>query len=499
MGIGNLLLSSQSLFDPAWTEGNLYTIDWLTKNLGNFACMIISAVGFLIVIFSILKNAISGLYVVNPNFWDKVSDIKNQAVDVANSGISGAAGMVPGKGNAAAAKLGGFFTYILSAIPNVRALTDFEDGEIDKKQYFAKSIPLLIAQIFIGMLIFFGYPAQIANWIGSAGTEVLDIVLTNVDPIATIENLSTKVISADFATEGSDDPYEKAIYEASRSAWTDVVGRATDIEKGPRQELANKIEVWIMDTFNPYANTIGAVQGYRVSSDTSYVTTQPTVPSSYTAGDNGVYMSMASNGTITYRVWKDVSSFMTGSQMVGPTDYLTVSFTCTPAALETVNTISGEWYTSITGNIVKTNSGYRLDLSSDPIKYSQTAQDNCITGTPVGVSIEIKGADGNTTATVSGTMEISGTNLYIMVPSSTPEETVLAMKSNKLYVSFGFNTSSLKYYSISGTSRVEIPLTGIVINGGGTGLKLNNMATDESPLSSSSAVQEKLNSTTKAE
>ena len=54
----------------------------------------------------------------------------------------------------------------------------------------------------------------------------------------------------------------------------------------------------------------------------------------------------------------------------------------------------------------------------------------------------------------------------------------------------------MKYYSISGTSRVEIPLTGIVINGGGTGLKLNNMATEESPLSSSSAVQEKLNTTT---
>ncbi|MBR3600621.1 MAG: hypothetical protein IKL53_12225, partial [Lachnospiraceae bacterium] len=82
--------TSQNLFDKAWTEGNLYEIQPVVNVLGTFACWVISIVGFGIVIFSILKNAFSGLYVVNPAFWDKVSDVKAQAVTGAQKTIGDA-------------------------------------------------------------------------------------------------------------------------------------------------------------------------------------------------------------------------------------------------------------------------------------------------------------------------------------------------------------------------------------------------------------------------
>ena len=176
--------AGQDLFSKAWTEGNLYEIQGFVSKLGSFACMLISIVGFGIVIFSILKNAMSGLYVVNPTFWDRVDDIKQQAISGMQSTIQEAAGSVNGKGNYAAQKVGGIFTFLLGLIPNIKALTDFDDGvPVDKKQYFMKSIPLLIAQIFIGMMIFFGYPAKIAEWLGNGATYAIAAVIKNVDQI----------------------------------------------------------------------------------------------------------------------------------------------------------------------------------------------------------------------------------------------------------------------------------------------------------------------------
>ena len=137
--------AGKDLFSEAWTEGNLYTVNGIVEKLGAFACWVISIVGFGIVIFSILKNAMSGLYVVNPNFWDRVDEVKKQAV----GGVSGTIQEATGKtGNVAAQKLGGFLVFMLGLIPNIRALTDFDDGApVDKKQYFMHSIPLLVVQI----------------------------------------------------------------------------------------------------------------------------------------------------------------------------------------------------------------------------------------------------------------------------------------------------------------------------------------------------------------
>ena len=196
--------AGQDLFSKAWTEGNLYRIQGLVSKLGSFAGTVISIVGFGIVIFSILKNAMSGLYVVNPTFWDKVDDIKSQAIAGMQGTIGELAGSVRGNGNYAAQKVGGIFTFMLGLIPNIKALTDFDDGApVDKKQYFMKSIPLLIAQIFIGMMIFFGYPAKIAEWIGSGATYAVAAVINNVDPIEVVQGINQKFTIYNLSNDGS--------------------------------------------------------------------------------------------------------------------------------------------------------------------------------------------------------------------------------------------------------------------------------------------------------
>ena len=146
------MMLTGDLFAEDWTQGNLNSIPWLTNNLGKLACIVISAVGFGIVIFSILKNALSGLYVVNPKLFDKVDDVQ-KAIGLGDYAAEGALGGLTQK----VPKIGSILQSLLALIPNVKALTDFDGVDssvIDKKQYFMKAIPWLVAQIFIGMIIF---------------------------------------------------------------------------------------------------------------------------------------------------------------------------------------------------------------------------------------------------------------------------------------------------------------------------------------------------------
>lgn len=337
------ILASQNLFNPEWTQGNLYAIEDVTNVLGTLACWVISVVGFCIVIFSILKNALSGLYVVNPQLWDKVDTIKSQLETSAKNLGSGG----NGPGNAAAAKLGSLASLILSYLPNIKDLTDFADdvdangnstggaAGIDKKQYFMKSIPLLVAQIFIGMLIFYGYPSQIANWIGTAGTEVISMVLNNVDPAETINGVFGKIQNVHFQTADSAHPYDKFVYDASKEAYTKIVSRLSDMEKEPRQSLAYEVETAINLAFSNYSSVVGAEQGYKVSVQADYTTIAPTVSGAgWTSLENGMYMTTSANGIITYKISWAMSNFPTGnSQNLGPTDYITVTAVATPEAV----------------------------------------------------------------------------------------------------------------------------------------------------------------------
>lgn len=340
--------AGQDLVSDAWTEGNLFNISGLVDGLGGFACTVISVVGFCIVIFAILKNALSGLYVVNPAFWDKVSEIKTQAVDTVGSGINGAANLIGSKtggaGSAAAQKLGGFLTFLLGCIPNVKALTDFEDGaEVDKKQYFMKSIPLLVVWIFIGMLIFFGYPAKIAKWIGNGGTYVINAILSNADPITFVQNLSDNVIIYSLATDGSNTTFDKNINGMTSDTMKVVSTKYKDANKEPMQNTATYIESKFMEVFQN-CGELAEDDGYAVSYSTTFMTSIPKLSAAYTQTSEGYWIARATNGMISIKYWIAGSDLPTGSQLVGENDYFLLTVQLTPMALSNTSTESAAAY-----------------------------------------------------------------------------------------------------------------------------------------------------------
>lgn len=368
---------STDLFSSDWTVGNLYEVQGLVNVLGHLAVVVISAVGFGIVIFSIIKNAMSGLYVVNPPFWDKVDQLKKELVGDGNGGgnagmlgqsINGLTGAIDGKtNNKVAGTLGGFLTLVLSYIPNIKALTDFEgDANPDKKQYFAKAIPLLIAQIFIGTLIFMGYPTKIASWIGNGGTYIIDSVINNVDPVETVKKISDGIFVYSLASDGAQDPYEQNINQFTRELVRVVTTKYTDMKKDSVQNTALAIEQDLDAQFDNDAirNVLGVAEGYNVTCSAITQTTVPTVTSSFSQLNDHLYASQASNGTTTYRYFLNAANLDTGSTMSDTNDWFVLSVVGTP---EAVSNASSAGLIVFGGYL---DNGFTVDSKSNAIKLT---------------------------------------------------------------------------------------------------------------------------------
>lgn len=365
-------LSATNLFQDDWVRGNLYEIADITNILGPAACWIISLVGFMIVIISISKNALSGLYCVWPDFWDKVDEVQTQIADGVNSSFAALGSAAP-RGGAAVTRIGSFLSFLIGHFPNVKALTDFNGVEtslVDKKQYFMRSLPLMIAQIFIGMFIFFGKPADVANFIGQAGIKGVDIVLANIDPIETVKHLSDKFADLQLATDDSKVPFDKVVNGVTRDIVSSISSQHSDLKKNTRQEVAGTVEGIIQNKFAPHSDIIGAEQGWNVSYKAAYNTTQPANPtgSGWNDAGNGVYINKSSSGIMAYRTFIPVSQVDTGKQ-IDPVDNVMVTITCVPEAVDVTKYKDVRIYAktvNVKGNSIKFELPKDMEYSENP-------------------------------------------------------------------------------------------------------------------------------------
>lgn len=399
-----LTQTGDNLFSSEWTQGNLYAIQGLVSKLGSFACWVISIVGFGIVIFSILKNAMSGLYVVNPRFWDKVDEVKMAAVGTVQGEVQTFVGQ---SGNVHAQQLGTLLTTLLNYIPNIRALTDFEDGaDVDKRQYFIHSIPLLVAQIFIGMFIFYGYPARVAQWIGTGGTTLVSAVLNNVDPSTVVTNTMDSFVNYNLMTDHSTDPLEQAVNKMVTQAVPVIHSSYPDMKKAPTQDVAYSIENTLLSVFSDGTSqkVLGAYEGYNVQSTVTFTKLIPSVSGAYASEPGCNYFSaIASNGTVGFKYWIQCSELPTGVPNVGEQDYIIFTVTATPTALTTVSTSKAIAFAGY-GTGVNTNGSWSIPINAVSIGNGETD----LNGTPGAVVVDVVSiADGTILSSVNASLEKS--------------------------------------------------------------------------------------------
>lgn len=417
------------LLNLEWFSGDINSrIAPLFQLLGTGASWVISIVGFAIVWSSILKNSSAGLYAVNTKFWDRVDEVKKAKLLGQNPINSEAAQRLNnGSSNEVMQVLGSVGAVLLSFMPNVKAMTDFENETLDVKSYFMKAIPMMCVAIFVGIFIWLGYPARIAGKFGDFSTSAIDMVLINVDPVAWVETVPEKLAVLKFPqTDGAKDDVSKYENKIASAAANKVVGAITakgDMTKESKLATAAAIESWVIESCEgggtPFADYCDSDKyKFSVSAAVSYTGARDI---------SRVHNVVNSDGVATFALQKAISDFPTGTTVDISQWYITCFLEFTPKALrETKSTYECEMTVP---NSMAANAGN----GSKTFTVSETGNGKLVVGDRKTCSAVVNGQEvtcsinhasgsssfsivGSTVSDLSGVMEFTGiTGMYYEV------------------------------------------------------------------------------------
>lgn len=204
-------------------EGAMSTIDWLSGFIDHYMTMAITLVAFFIISMALFRNVCAAAYCSNSKFWNKVAEAHEAAEGASLASLVQGIKGLPQKSWGGQ---GGIKGAILCLIPNIKALTDFDDVDMEPKHYWMKAIPQMLACIIIGVFVYNGYYRDTASVVGEMGSEVISRALASVNPSDMIDTIT-------LTTGTPDNIYEKdnttlgemnyeismELYKAFRSAW----------------------------------------------------------------------------------------------------------------------------------------------------------------------------------------------------------------------------------------------------------------------------------------
>lgn len=327
------------LFNPNYVTGNLQTtffgvdlVGMFVRFFGPLCAVIISIVGFGIVNASIFKNALNGLYYTFPRLFDKVDELRSTAASMQQKG-------------GIEKYLGLGLSLVLKVIPNVKAMSDFQDEVPDPKLFFMKAIPLALVQIFVGVFIYYGYTAALGEKVSKFGTELIDVVLLNVDPVAWVDKLPTELGKPSISTDGSSQDYDKVVNKIAKSAYTAVVTELNDMTKEGRSSLARELEDWVITNVDGFA-TYTDSGAYKYSTTARIELNEPNL-----TRVNGI----SANGSHQFAFSIPLASLGTGTAIDVGSKHLRVDVIFTDIAKAEINLANIENVMSVPTSSVQTS------------------------------------------------------------------------------------------------------------------------------------------------
>lgn len=336
-----------SLFGD-WATANLSSIQPVYGWLTNFATILISFIGLAIVVSTIAKNAIAALYATNTKLWDKVYEVKTSKL-ITDKGSVG--------GNVISVGMGTISSLFLSFLPNVKAYTDFENGQsIDPKAYFMKSVPVAVFCIFIGFFVAYGYPTKISEKLSVVGSDVIDTVLINVDPASWLDYVFTNAVKPEFTTDKTTDDYYNGVNKITKLVYTKYVGALNDMKKEMRKKIGLELETWVLDetaAYKDYFNT----KRYIMASEAVVINgEQPDISRIHdTSGEDGVYQI-----AFTSRVDRWASGTTKNTEKM----YIVFYVTFTPIATTDITAVCSNKISMPTSGWVSDGKGYSYTVNS---------------------------------------------------------------------------------------------------------------------------------------
>lgn len=456
-----ILLTNNALFDEDFTVGQEGLIAGFKDNVGVIVCYIISAIGFIIVAAAIIKNALAGLYLAYPKLWDKVHTVRQQMEDGLKNQATG--------GEKWKKVTGSVMMILISALPDVKDATEFGEDEngqnskatssFEKKQWLLKAIPEFLALVMIGMLIFYGYPTKLANWVGETGRFALDAFFDNVDPVQLTKNVFDGLATYELATDSATSSSERNINGIVRSAVKQMYTRYSDMHQQPLQQTATLLEQDILADFGnvtDLATVLEEPDGMTVSYAVQLTATAPNINKAFQAVQsnaplNGsMFTATSTSGVKQYKYYIKTSEYPTGSTKVGPTDYLLVTVNATPKSQTVVNAAQVTAHTSAF-NVNYGSFNGSVSIPGD-VKFNVTGGIYVVNGAPVTINVN---KDGSIIHQATGTIQVTGTQAVIVMSQTTAQKLNDKISSDT-FVDILLPSKSYVLYTTSGANGAEI-------------------------------------------
>ena len=213
----------QDIMNDDRFKGAMSSIEWLSGFIDHYMTMAITLVAFFIISMALFRNVCAAAYCSNNKFWNKVAEA-HEAADGAS--MASIAQGLRGIQNKTWGGSGGIKGTLLCLVPNIKALTDFDDVDMEPKHYWMKAIPQMLACIVIGVFVYNGYYRDTASVVGDVGSEVISRALSSVDASDFVDSVLLTTGTPDNIFENDTSNVGKmnheismALYKSFRAAW----------------------------------------------------------------------------------------------------------------------------------------------------------------------------------------------------------------------------------------------------------------------------------------
>lgn len=231
----------QDIMNDDRFQGAISSIEWITGQIDRWFTVIITATAFFIISAALLKNACAGAYCSNHKFWDKVAEAHEKSEALSIAGIKD---YFTGK-QFMQTTGGGLRDALLCLVPNIKAFTDFDDADIEPKQYFMKAIPQMLVCVIIGVFIYNGYYRDSAATVGSFGSELCNRLFASVDPASFVDKLTETTKTPDNIFAGDPTLQGKDAYKISSEIYKVILSNSKGLtEEDAKESVMRDSEAW---------------------------------------------------------------------------------------------------------------------------------------------------------------------------------------------------------------------------------------------------------------
>lgn len=391
----NVSQVTQDILNNPRFEGAIDSITWLTDWIDVGFGMAITVVAFLIILVAMFKNVLAAAYCAYPKFWNKVHEAHENHKEENAIGMTFAmlTGTVQNKSinNINGSTIG---QIVMSCIPDIKGMTDFEADTLSAKTYFMKAIPQMLICIVMGAFIYNGYYRDVASLVVDTGSEMLSRTLLEFDPIAMYDQFTGTAGRPTFMSDGSVDDKGKLQNKLATTYYTSIIGSYKDITSAEaKRVLADACDAAAMDVINQLEASSAGVDY------TNATKWKPTISTSWSSAAQDVSnrIGVVTNNKTGVKGFQFAHCLNVGSMGFSTIEsHPEAAFILTRIVFEEMNVVSGSvsyrdlvWYVS--ANDMSNGVTVNTTVNGKVAHFKSLPTSNAVAGTKMNVTSDKAG------------------------------------------------------------------------------------------------------------